>query len=80
MNQRAQDLGMTNTHFSDPNGLGDENHYASALDMAKRWGGLPAKSHGGRSIPLATLDQLPWRGGSSPTTISSCGSMRAAPA
>ena len=35
MNQRAQDLGMTNTHFSDPNGLGDENHYASALDMAK---------------------------------------------
>lgn len=26
---------MTNTHFSDPNGLGDENHYASALDMAK---------------------------------------------
>lgn len=35
MNQRAQDLGMTNTHFSDPSGLGDENHYASALDMAK---------------------------------------------
>ena len=35
MNQRAQDPGMTNTHFSDPNGLGDENHYASALDMAK---------------------------------------------
>lgn len=35
MNQRARDLGMVNTHFSDPNGLGDENHYASALDMAK---------------------------------------------
>ena len=35
MNQRAQDLGMTHTHFSDPNGLGDENHYASALDMAR---------------------------------------------
>lgn len=35
MNQRAQDLGMTHTHFSDPNGLGDENHHASALDMAK---------------------------------------------
>ena len=35
MNQRAQDLGMTNTHFSDPNGLGDADHYASALDMAK---------------------------------------------
>lgn len=35
MNQRAKDLGMTNTHFSDPNGLGDEDHYASALDMAR---------------------------------------------
>ena len=35
MNQRAADLGMTGTHFSDPNGLGDENHYSTALDMAK---------------------------------------------
>ena len=35
MNQRATDLGMTGTHFSDPNGLGDENHYSTALDMAK---------------------------------------------
>ena len=35
MNQRAADLGMTRTHFSDPNGLGDAEHYASALDMAK---------------------------------------------
>lgn len=35
MNQRARDLGMLHTHFSDPNGLGDENHYASALDMAR---------------------------------------------
>lgn len=35
MNQRAADLGMTRTHFSDPNGLGDAGHYASALDMAK---------------------------------------------
>lgn len=35
MNQRARDLNMTGTHFSDPNGLGDENHYSTALDMAK---------------------------------------------
>lgn len=35
MNQRAADLGMTRTHFTDPNGLGGEDHYASALDMAK---------------------------------------------
>lgn len=35
MNQRAKDLGMTGTHFSDPNGLGDEDHYSTALDMAR---------------------------------------------
>ena len=35
LTQRATDLGMTRTHFSDPNGLGDAGHYASALDMAK---------------------------------------------
>ncbi len=35
MNQRARDLGMTGTHFSDPNGLGDEEHYSTALDMAR---------------------------------------------
>lgn len=35
MNRRAADLGMTHTHFTDPNGLGGAEHYASALDMAK---------------------------------------------
>lgn len=35
MNQRARDLEMTGTHFSDPNGLGDEEHYSTALDMAR---------------------------------------------
>ena len=35
MNQRARDLGMTGTHFSDPSGLGDEGHYSTALDMAR---------------------------------------------
>lgn len=35
MNRKAADLGMTGTHFSDPNGLGDENHYSTALDMAR---------------------------------------------
>ena len=77
MNQRAQDLGMTNTHFSDPNGLGDENHYASALDMAKL--GVACLQNPTVAEILSTRT-VPWRGGSSPTTISSCGSMRAAPA
>lgn len=35
MNERARELGCTNTHFNNPNGLPDETHYTSANDMAK---------------------------------------------
>lgn len=35
MNEKAQELGMTNTHFSCPNGLIDEDNYSTARDMAK---------------------------------------------
>lgn len=35
MNQRAKQLGCTGTHFNNPNGLTDENHYTTANDMAK---------------------------------------------
>ena len=34
MNQKAKDLGMTHTSFANPNGLDDENHYSTAMDMA----------------------------------------------
>lgn len=34
MNQKAAELGCTNTHFTNPHGLPDENHYTSAHDMA----------------------------------------------
>ena len=34
MNQKAASLGCTNTHFTNPNGLPDENHYTTAHDMA----------------------------------------------
>ena len=34
MNERAKDIGCTDTHFANPNGLPDENHYVSAYDMA----------------------------------------------
>ena len=33
MNKRALELGATNTHFTNPNGLHDENHYTCAYDM-----------------------------------------------
>lgn len=34
MNQKAQELGCTGTHFNNPHGLPDENHYTTAHDMA----------------------------------------------
>ncbi|MCH5268380.1 MAG: D-alanyl-D-alanine carboxypeptidase [Lachnospiraceae bacterium] len=34
MNQRVKELGLKDTHFSNPNGLPDPNHYTSAHDMA----------------------------------------------
>lgn len=35
MNQKAQELGCTNTHFMNPHGLHDGNHYTTAADLAK---------------------------------------------
>ena len=34
MNETASQLGMTNTHFANPNGLDDPEHYSTARDMA----------------------------------------------
>ena len=34
MNEKAAELGCTNTHFANPHGLFDENHYTTAHDMA----------------------------------------------
>ena len=34
MNEKAEELGCVNTHFSNPSGLHDENHYTCAFDMA----------------------------------------------
>jgi len=33
MNERAKELGCTNTHFTNANGLPDENHWTSSHDM-----------------------------------------------
>ena len=35
MNEKAEELGCRNTHFSNPHGLHDENHYSSARDMGR---------------------------------------------
>jgi len=34
MNERAKELGAINTHFSNANGLPDDNHYTTCYDMA----------------------------------------------
>lgn len=34
MNQRTYELGCLNTHFSNPHGLHDENHYTTARDLS----------------------------------------------
>jgi len=34
MNDKAKELGCKNTHFTNPNGLPDEQHYTTAYDMA----------------------------------------------
>ncbi len=35
MNQRAAELGCLNSHFTNPNGLPDDNHYTTAYDLAR---------------------------------------------
>lgn len=35
MNQRAAELGMTGTHFVNPHGYHDDNHYTTARDVAR---------------------------------------------
>lgn len=35
MNAKAQELGMTNSHFMNPNGVNHDEHYTTARDMAK---------------------------------------------
>lgn len=34
MNKKAEELGLTNTHFANPTGYQNENHYMSAADLA----------------------------------------------
>ena len=35
MNERAAELGCVDSHFANPNGLPDEDHYTSAYDLAR---------------------------------------------
>ena len=35
MNEKAKEIGCTDSHFTNPSGLNNEEHYTSAMDMAK---------------------------------------------
>lgn len=35
MNKKAAEMGLTDTHFMNPHGLDDENHYTTAYELAK---------------------------------------------
>lgn len=35
MNEKAAELGLADTHFMNPHGLDDENHYTTAYELAK---------------------------------------------
>ena len=35
MNQRAEELGCEGTHFANPHGYHDDNHYTTAYDIAR---------------------------------------------
>ncbi|BBI33152.1 D-alanyl-D-alanine carboxypeptidase family protein [Cohnella abietis] len=35
MNKKAEEIGLTHSHFMNPHGLDQENHYSSANDLAK---------------------------------------------
>ena len=53
MNQKAAELGMKNTHFTNPTGLTDTEHYSSAADMAKL---LQAALHNATFRTIFTAD------------------------
>ena len=54
MNEEARRLGMTNTHFANPHGLHDENHYTTAYDIALM--GQQAMKHDIFREIVATVD------------------------
>jgi len=58
MNAKAQELGMTSSHFVNPNGLPDPNQYSTARDMAK----VARAAHANPILsPIVTIKYLNFR-------------------
>ncbi|MDO8737023.1 MAG: D-alanyl-D-alanine carboxypeptidase family protein [Thermoleophilia bacterium] len=61
MNKKAAELGMTNTHFTNPHGLDDPGHYTTATDFA-RLGRELMKYPEIREIVKRSEYTIPWPG------------------
>jgi D-alanyl-D-alanine carboxypeptidase (penicillin-binding protein 5/6) len=59
MNQRARELGATNTHFTNPSGLPDPGHYSTARDLALITKAALARSDF-RRIVSTKARKVPW--------------------
>lgn len=59
MTQRAKELGATNTNFTNPHGLPDDNHYTSARDLALITA-QALKTPGFEQIVSTTEMSFPW--------------------
>lgn len=58
MNQKAKEIGCKNTHFVNPNGIHDKNHYSTAYDLALI-GQYAMKNSSFRKIVATTTYTLP---------------------
>jgi D-alanyl-D-alanine carboxypeptidase (penicillin-binding protein 5/6) len=61
MNQRARELGLTQTHYTNPHGLDDPDHYTSARDLVTL-GRKIMKYPEIRQIVATTEMAIPWPG------------------
>lgn len=55
MNDRAKEIGCTNTHFVNPHGLHDDDHYTTAIDLAKI---MSEASHNKDYIDITTAKEI----------------------
>ncbi len=61
MNKKAKEIGAYNTHFANPNGLPDKNHYTTAYDLALI-SAYAMKNETFCTIVKTQYKTLPWEG------------------
>lgn len=61
MNTKAQELGLKNTHFTNPSGLDHEEHYTTALDLA-RLGAYAMQNSDFKQIASTYTMRIPYDG------------------